>query len=481
MSRVIMQNLTETEKKKIVEQHLSERNKSADRLVESFRKKKGIGGEGFDKLIETNRSKARNLAIRLENQKNKLLKLSETAISTQFAQTPENLMRVIALAYRNSIRDELFYEYGMQTMRDSMYFLNPVYKKTARGATANTIMHESTAYRYGTELELEEIDATGAGTNYTGTFSEAPIRPFKVSIIVDGAVVAADDGRGAITGFIDTNDIVGTIDYDNGAYDITFDTAPGFTIEAEYSYNSEDSTLYDNLGDVDLQLRDIQFRPTPKVLGISFSNMTQFLLESTLNVDAEKALNEGGAGELRKALDYIPLRRAYREAKKKTAVTFSADWVSAGASSESAFLETSHKIFNKAGQKTYDKLSRGAIPTKAFGGSSVTNWLTRHPKFVADMSMEPQGAFKLGTIGRTTIYQVPNDICPADEIVTVYKNESVEGDAAMAIGDYIPVASTMMLEYKNLYKENALYNVSDVQVLTGDYIQRIKVSDLEVV
>ena len=130
---------------------LSQRHQNADRLFEKWSKKSGIG-ENMEKIMEKDVDKARSLSIVLENQENHLSRLTETQISNTFSTTPENVLRVVRLGYPNSVRSELFLEWAMETARDSIYYLSPVYQATARGASAGSVTNESSAFRYGSEI-----------------------------------------------------------------------------------------------------------------------------------------------------------------------------------------------------------------------------------------------------------------------------------------------------------------------------------------
>ena len=89
---------------------LSERVDFTNRLFEKWSKKRNLG-EGMIDLMNNNASKARSLALILENQEKHLQALTETTISSAFSTTPENVLRVVRLGYPNSVRGELFLDY----------------------------------------------------------------------------------------------------------------------------------------------------------------------------------------------------------------------------------------------------------------------------------------------------------------------------------------------------------------------------------
>ncbi len=78
---------------------------------------------------------------------------------------------------------------------------------------------------------------TSGTTTYTGTFSNTPVNPYSVSIVVNGTLTATDSqyGNGNLFG---SGFTTGTIDYATGAYSFTLTSNPGTgeTINASYTY-----------------------------------------------------------------------------------------------------------------------------------------------------------------------------------------------------------------------------------------------------
>ncbi len=92
-------------------ERLNEKEARADRLVEKWSKVPEIGS-GLNAMSER---KSRNLAIMLEMQARHMSRMSEAQYSSAFASTPENMIRLVRLAYPNSIRDKVFTEFAMET------------------------------------------------------------------------------------------------------------------------------------------------------------------------------------------------------------------------------------------------------------------------------------------------------------------------------------------------------------------------------
>lgn len=105
----------------------------------SFRLKKRVDywsqipeiGAGFSNFDEATQY---NLACNLDNQAGHMARLSENQVSTSFnGFTPENMLRLVRLAMPNVVRSKIFTEFAMETARDSIKYVRPVYSKTQNG------------------------------------------------------------------------------------------------------------------------------------------------------------------------------------------------------------------------------------------------------------------------------------------------------------------------------------------------------------
>jgi hypothetical protein len=473
------------------------RQSKAFKNFDKWRRYKGFK-ESLEKTYESNRKRALNMATGLTVQKRQLEALDPVVVSTQFGTTPENLLKVITIPYLNSVGADIFEEITLETMNDSIYYLDYMYGSTKRGATEGEKMMDKSEAFYPAETDVQSVTASATLTNYTGTLSNPSVVPYKVFVNIAGVgTYASDNGQEVISGSYTpvgggtTVTITGTIDYVTGDYDITFDTAPGagVTVDIEYNYNSEDPDNYDEQGNVNLLLTRINFDPRPYQLGVSWSIMSQLKLDSTLGVDSEDILYKGAGYELTKSSDVRFLRAGYKIAKKKSPVIFDSDWATAGADSSIDYARTFFaKAIRPAGSKTYSATNRGQKPTAIYGGYAAIDYLTQIPEFKMDESSYAQGCYKVGSLFGIDIYQAPSGtgadslkrdrVLPENELVTVFKNQAVPMDVPLVKGVFVPLASTEMLEYKNLYRERAFYQVNDTQTLQDNYIQRIQITNL---
>ena len=111
-------------------------------------------------------------------------------------------------------------------------------------------------------------------------------------------------------------------------------------------------------------------------------------------------------------------------------------------------------------------------------GPKAVTYLKLNEKFEATGAQPAIGGHKVGKIGDVDVYKVPSSIIAEDELLTVWKNPTVEADVAVAIGTLLPFYSTGAIQRKNLYKEGAVARFEDTQVLNPNYLGRIKINNI---
>jgi hypothetical protein len=470
-------------------QRIQEVAQIGDRLVEKWSKKRNLG-EGLDKMYAEDRKRARNTAIVLENQEKYLKRLTEAQISSDFATTPINVLRVIRLGYPNSVRGDIFHEFAMTTARDSIYYLKPVYESTARGATSGYTTYENGSDRYFSEYEQEGPTQSPNGGTFTftgadsGNLAKRPLRPYTVRVILNGVTVANDNGANGFIGAA-VNTTTSTVNYTTGAISVVFLVAPatGASIVFEYAFDSEvygalgSGQGYDNIKSVKLTLQDYNFKARPWPLYISWSKMTELLLGTTLDIDAEEGLLRGAGDELKKSLDYQAVRLGYSYAKAQNTVTFNADFAAAGADSAKDHAQSLTRTIAQAEKVIYNALQRGGI-TNLVAGTDVASYLTLHDRFTEEGQMPKIGVYRIGTLLGIPVYQAPSNVMATNEMFGVWRNEQEMNDVAIAFGVLVPLYQTQTLEFKEAYKTSGLYYFGDQKVLNSGYLVNITINGL---
>lgn len=465
-------------------ENISARRVEGDRLVESLVNRGGIG-EGLKEAYGRDADRVRNLAFAIKHTEDHFRKLTESQISSAFSTTPENVMRVLRLGYLNTCRQDAFWETGLQTARDVFYSLEPAYAKTLRGATAGKVMYEDSSFRSVGESTVAVFAETPNATIKTFTIAsiaDAPIRPNTVLIDIGNAVSARDDGKGNIVGTdLAGGAITGTINYADGATSITFATAPAvgaaLALEASISLEADDDLSVTQA--VELKLRAIPFTLREYPIYGSFSKMTDLLLGTTVEVDAEEAYLRSMADELRKSLDFQAFRLGYRQALKNagTAGPVVFNMTGAVGESETDRVQAISRYIGKAGNKMYSDLLRGGV-SKIYGGPSAVDVLTMHDKWSDTGAMSANGIHKLGMLGNIDVFKTPTQIVPDNQLVCVYKNPDAPEDVFMAIGTLVPMHVTDKIELPNRNTEFGVASYGDIQIVNQRYAQLIQIDNL---
>ena len=132
------------------------------------------------------------------------------------------------------IAEEIVSVQAMDRRRGEIYYLDFAYGDTKAGVTAGDAMiaaktgQSTVTYDYTSDKDYYTF-ATGNGvlTNFTGNLRRAPVRPSTVSLetldTTDADLVVTDDGSGNLVGDVGVG--TNSIDYEDGAIDVTFSAA----------------------------------------------------------------------------------------------------------------------------------------------------------------------------------------------------------------------------------------------------------------
>ena len=469
---------------------LNERNARADRLIEKWARVPEIGSG----LRAMEVRKARNLAIMLERQAKHMTRLSEAQYSSAFAATPENMIRLVRLAYPNSIRDKLFTEFAMETAKDSIKYIKPIYSANAAmnrddsfggvGAGFNpNVTYESRQSRFPSEMANAVV--SGAGSPYTvaftaNEFTKGYIAGYAILYDASGNVLAWENKPGGATAYwtIGTGSGITLIAFDSvGTYTVT--TTGAAVANAIGRYNSETDLTGTYLGEVELVMADYQFRVRPMTLGVTWTTLSELVLDSTVGVSTEEVLMDAAGQEIKKALDFFAVKVAYAAATTNgfAAVQFDAE---AGAGTQDSYIHTAQTIsqaIERVGDVMYNSLFRGGV-SRIVGGPAAITYLRLNAGFTTKGVQPRIGGYQVGELYGIPIFKVPKTIIPENVMLCVWKNENNEADVSIAFGTLVPFFSTGALQRKNFYKEAGLATFGDYVILNNGYFGQIVVSNI---
>lgn len=497
-------------------------------------------GNGITKYDEATQ---RNLACFLDNQAAHMSRLTETQVSTSFSGfTPENMLRLVRLAMPNVVRSKIFTEFAMETARDSIKYIKPVYSKTQNSKTledrtdfdriyddadeyndinnenARRAIYETTADRINQELATVE----GADGVFEFKCSEADLAAKNAKSkwgvngehYIDGyGVVYGKDEKDVIAvqdkrtkAFYVAGEYAGTKveavkDPSTGAFSIkiTEFTSPKDEegnaiielkdVKAYARFDSEGDFMGDYLGEVEIRMSDYEFRPRPTTIGVTWSQLSELTLDASFGVSAEEYLVTYAAAAIKQELDYRAIRIGYMAAKTNPAaykVHFDAAYNTANAGENTTGTKEGYRdnaqTFLSAvatvGDVMYNDIKRGGVSRLVCGPSAGT-YIRLNNLFTNKGAMPAEGAHQFGELDGIPTFKVPNEVIPTNEILTVWKNPSNEADISVAFGTFVPFFSTGVIQRKNFYKEAGLATYGDWAILNRRYLALITIENLK--
>lgn len=436
---------------------------------------------------------ARNLAILLENQTRQMSRMTEAAIASNFnGTTPENMLRLVRLSYPNSIRGELFTEFAMETANDSIKYIVPTYQdkegvhdkfddgkmpEPIPGKYANgTAMYENVESRYATELHsFTKTSEEMASASYNEFVTYGASKQLGTYLPGDSVIYGVKDGKKIGVAAVQDSDGEWVPAEFSSA---RVDTATSYLFVGRY--DSEQDFEGQNLGEVELVMRSYQFQPRIISLGVTWTQLAELTLDTSFGVSAEEMMLDSAAQEIKKTLDYQAVKMASAYQKKLAAENFAEFNAEAGDTTKDSYYHTAQLVeqpIEQVANKQLDAIGRGGV-SAIVGGPKAITYLKLSEKFEATGAQPAIGGHKVGKLGDVDVYKVPSSIIAEDELLTVWKNPTVEADVAVAIGTLLPFYSTGALQRKNLYKEGAVARFEDTQVLNPNYLGRIKISNI---
>ncbi len=457
-----------------------ERTARTSRLIEKWARVPEIGS-GIRAMDDR---RASNLAILLESQTRYMSKMSEAQYSSAFEATPENMIRLVRLAYPNSIRDRLFTDFAMETAKDSIKYLKPVYVDKNPGinrsfdanAFDGTVTYESMEERYPTEMANGVVIAGTSITFATNEFALGYIPGYAILEDANGNVVASENRN--LTWSIATG-VTLTVTYaGSGVYN--FGGADAAIVARGYGrYNSEGDLVGDHLGEVELVMTDYQFRVRPLTLGVSWTSLSELVLDSTVGVSTEETLMDAAGQEIKKALDFRAVKIGYAAAKTNgnIPITFDAE---AGAGTDDSYIHTAQTItqaIERVGDVLYNQINRGGV-SRIVGGPKAVTYLRLNAGFTTKGAQPRIGGYQVGELHGIPVFKVPSAIIPDNELLCIWKNENNDADVFVAFGTLVPFFSTGSLQRKNFFKEAGLASFGDYQILNPKYANRIIIENI---
>jgi len=480
------EKLSEGQMQEVINKEWSSKSKLGEACVSKWSKTDLVGKEMLDKYA-SNPAKIRKAAIMLENQE-KVLKqiIKENLYSTTFGTSvkPEHMLKAVFLGSANSKRGDIFTEYPLTSTDDALFYIQATYEQALRGTTANTRSYENLKPYYSGE-EFYGSVGTGAGvgtiTFVSGAMTYIPLIPFKTQILLDGAIIAVDNGSGTLVGTLLDPAATNTVVYATGVITLNFYAGAGplagVAITAVYNWNSEQSTNYTNYGTMSLELVKTRFNARPMPLGYRISDMTQIMFETTGLGDAKDYMAMAVGQEHARAKDYRSVAQARRVALSNAVATFDTDFAAAGEISYKSHAQRLLTEIGRVGAVIYDDIKRGGI-NKIVAGSKATEYMKNHDLWKDVMGDVKNGVYQSGTLSDMEVYTCPADasLVATNEMLLVYKNPQEAMDCSIIFGTLTEIDSS--LRYPNFVTEGNSAVIEDTKVVNSKFVRLMTLDSL---
>ncbi len=332
-------------------------------------------------------------AMMLENMRKFYARMSETTRLVNIGDFEKYSFDMVRALFPSLIAHEIASTQPMPGPTSQVFFQKFIYNTTKGSAIAGQDIIENPNEDYASELiDVENLGiGDGATDNFTGNLAFTPVRPGTVSIS-DGTEVVTDDGNGLMIG--DISGGTNTINYDTGAYDFDFTTAPtlGDSIDAQYNYDSEANT---QLPEIDMTLTSSPVSAIRRPLRTKWSVEAEQDLKTVYGMSAEVEQVAAVTSELKFEID----REIVRDVKNISVNTVTAFSKTPGAS----ISFTEHKLgfvdkVIEASNSLFSSTQR-AVATWIIGGINVASLVESLPGFSSlPKPANTRGVFKSGSL-----------------------------------------------------------------------------------
>lgn len=382
---------------------------------------------------------------------NKMMNLNEATQTTHVADgIKTQYFDIITAVWPNLIAEQLFSVQPIRSKTAQIFYLKYVYGtdkgKVKKGDTifSSTEIAGYENRNYTSEIVEEEatFKQEDAGTEmvFEGNLEFVPVRPGTVVFTMDTTEIK-DDGMGALKG----TGITGTIDYETGAYKVTFTTAPSAgDAYADYEYDL--SYAPSTIPAIELRVTDTTVTARPRKLKGVYSLDAGYDLKMSQGIDIDDSLLEAAAEVLKNETDAELIMTAYRQAAMTITWNNTYNNQKAGLSKKEFYEDFIDCIVRGSSmiKKKTKRVSGNWIVTGKTGSDVLT--FIGAPRFVASGDTTSVGPRFIGTLdGKWKVFDDPflND----DDFLIGYKGNNLM-DAGLIYAPYLLffATETVMLE-----------------------------------
>lgn len=336
---------------------------------------------------------------------------------------------------------ELISTQALTQQQGFVFFMDYVYSTTkGQSLAGQRVAPENDRFYSSPEIPNESI-GTGDGADpvFNSFLSFSPI--LKGTVTLTDGVETFKDSNGTLTGSAGGS---GTIDYDTGQVNVTFNAAPAnaASVTVSYEYQMEGNEA---MGGVDLQFTSSPVIARPRKLGARWTLEGAFSAQSQFNIDVESELLQVLVQVIRAEINFEIVNRLLTVASaSSTPVTWdrtppdpAVPWRDHKETFIDAVIDASNRIHQATGIAT---------GTWLVAGTSVMNVIESLPQFVpAGAPQYPahggannsRGLFYAGTLsGRWKVYKDPS--IDTNRWMVGYRGDNLY-DTGMIYAPWLPV------------------------------------------
>ena len=361
--------------------------------------------------------------------------------------------------------------FAMSQETSVVYYLSYQYDTTKGGITKGDNLNSYDQYwvdeakidaasKYASSLvDLETFDSLEAASTYKMEF--VPVVPGTITIVDGETATYKDDGEGNLKKDGE-GAVVGTVDYETGIVtSTTLATAAGTTIS--YEYNNQIAPVQVPK----LKLKDTKLILNAKAytLGYEYSTFAAFNLLRSQNVDLKDLLGEGVANELVAEIDAI-VYNDFANSGTDLSVTFNMN--PTGYYDERLYMQSFGLRLVQAQQLVFQK-TRKIRPNIAVLGVNGAYIARNLEGFVSQEQANPIGIHVLGTYKGMTLIENPFQ----DEDLNILTYKAGEFTGSYAVGDYMPVIQTQLLQYEDFRNTSSLATMKAKKMLNTKFFAEV--------
>lgn len=363
--------------------------------------------------------------------------------------------------------------FAMSQETSVVYYLSYQYDTTKGGITKGDNLNsydqywvddtkvESASKYASSEIDVETVGSMVAAGTYQIEFTPVVAGSIRIEdtgdvtyVDKDGEIFKEEDG--SITG-----GALGTIDYTTGV--ITSTTLALTEATMSYEYNNQISPVKVP----QLKLKDTKLVLNAKAytLGYEYSTFAAFNLLRSQNVDLKDLIGEGAANELVAEIDAL----VYNDfAKSGTTLSVNFNMNPTGYYDERLYMQSFGLRLVQAQQLVFQK-TRKIRPNVAILGINGAYIARNLEGFVSQEQANPVGIHVIGTYKGITLIENPFQ----DEDLNILTYKAGEFTGSYAVGDYMPVIQTQLLQYENFSNKSSLATMKAKKMLNTKFFAEV--------